>query len=140
MLKFGQIIDLHILEKVGVDEGASELQAKLAALESGGVARAEEWDQRIESARDELARITEQNTRWLDKVAKLTKAQYDLEDTLNHTRNVHVADSAPLDEQADVERRQLLELVQLQEREVDALKAEIHVLRRKGGQVYTPQA
>jgi chromosome segregation ATPase len=140
MLKFGQIIDLHILEKVGVDEGASELRAKLEALETGGVERAEEWDDKIEQARNELARITEQNTRWLDKVAKLTKAQYDLEDTLNHTRNVHVADSSPLDDQSDLERRQLLELVQLQEREIDALRAEVHVLRRKGGQVYTPQA
>jgi len=140
MLKFGQIIDLHILEKVGVDEGAAELRAKLSALETGGVQRAEEWDQKIEAARNELARITEQNTRWLDKVSKLTKAQYDLEDTLNHTRNVHVADSSPLDDQSDLERRQLLELVQLQERELDGLKAEIHMLRRKGGHLYTPQA
>jgi hypothetical protein len=26
------------------------------------------------------------------------------------------------------------------QREIDALRAEVHVLRRKGGQVYTPQA
>lgn len=140
MLKFGQIIDLNILEKVGADDGAGELRTKLQQLESSSVSRLSEWDARIAEGQDELARITEQNTRWLDKVAKLTRAQYDLEDVLNNTtKNVHVADSSPLDDQSDMERRQLLELVQLQEREVDALKAEIHILRRKGGHVYTPQ-
>ena len=141
MLKFGQIIDLNILEKVGVDEGASELRSKLKSLEQTSVHKVNEWDAKIEEGKNELARITEQNTRWLDKVAKLTKAQYDLEDTLNNTtKNVHVADSSPLDDQSDLERRQLLELVQLQEREIDGLKAEVHLLRRKGGHVYTPQA
>ncbi len=38
--------------------------------------------------------MTEENTQWLDRVAKLTKAQYDLEDQLNTTtKNVHVSDS-----------------------------------------------
>lgn len=140
LLKFGQIIDLSILSKVGVETGAVELREKLSQLEHSAVERVEDWDRKIEQSHSELAQITEQNTRWLDKVAKLSKAQYDLEDTLNQTANVHVADSAPLDEQADRERRQLLELVQLQEREIDALKSEVHILRRKGGHVYTPQA
>ena len=116
--------------QVGVDDGASELRLKLTSLEHSSVHSISEWEGKIAASRDELARVTEQNTRWLDKVAKLTKAQYDLEDTLNHTtKNVHVADSSPLDDQSDMERRQLLELVQLQEREIDALKSEIHVLR-----------
>jgi len=140
MLKFGQIIDLHLLEKVGADDGAEELRSKLRALESSSVQKSDAWDEKIEQAKNELSQITEQNTRWLDKVAKLTKAQYDLEDTLNATtKNVHVADSSPLDDAAELERKQLLELVQLQEREVDALKSEIFLLRRKGGHVYTPQ-
>jgi hypothetical protein len=50
-----------------------------------------------------------------------------------------VADSSPVDDKAEGERKQLVTLVQIQEREIDALKAEIHVLRRKGGHVYTPQ-
>jgi hypothetical protein len=101
----------------------------------------DEWDEKLNDASDELSRVTSENTMWLEKVSRLTKAQYELEDQLNTTtKNVHVADSSPLDDQADMERRQLLELVQLQEREIDALKAEIHVLRRKGGHVYTPSS
>jgi len=141
MLKFGQIIDLSILAKVGVDEGAAELRRKLKNLEAGSVQKLNEWDKKIQDAKDELAKITAQNTRWLERVASLTKAQYDLEDQLNTTtKNVHVADSSPIDEKSDSDRRQLLQLVHIQEKEIDALKAEIHVLRRKGGHVYTPSS
>jgi chromosome segregation ATPase len=137
MLKFGQIIDLSILSKVGVDEGAAALRKRLKSLERSSVTRLSEWDQRIQAANDELAAITQQNTRWLERVAQLTKAQYDLEDQLNATtRNVHVADTRPTDEKENNERRQLLQLVQIQEKEIDSLKAEIHVLRRKGGHVF----
>lgn len=140
MLKFGQIIDLSILAKVGVDEGAAELRRKLKVLEGTSVRKLTEWDRRIMEAKNELATITQQNTSWLERVAQLTKAQYDLEDQLNSTtKNVHVADTSPVDEKDSNERRQLLQLVQIQEKEIDALKAEIHVLRRKGGHVYTPQ-
>jgi len=141
MLKFGQIIDLSILAKVGVDEGAADLRRKLKGLEAGSVQKLSEWDKKIQDAKDELAKITAQNTRWLERVANLTKAQYDLEDQLNTTtKNVHVADSSPVDEKSDSDRRQLLQLVHIQEKEIDALKAEIHVLRRKGGHVYTPSS
>lgn len=112
MLKFGQIIDLSILAKVGEDEGAAELRRKLKNLESSSVRKLSEWDIKIREAKDELAEITQQNTRWLERVAKLTKAQYDLEDQLNSTtKNVHVADSNPADEKSDNDRRQLLQLV-----------------------------
>ena len=140
--KFGRVIDLAILEKVGVqDDASTELHQKLDQLERGAAQAVRKSDLSLEQKDDQLARITEQNTRWLDKVAKLTKAQYDLEDQLNTTtKNVHVADSSPLDEQVEMEQRQLLELVELQKKELEALKAEVHVLRRKGGHVYTPQA
>ena len=36
------------------------------------------------------------------------------------------------------EKQRLVQLVRLQEREINALKAEINLLRMKGGHVYTP--
>jgi len=83
--------------------------------------------------------VTALNTRYLERVADLTKTQYQLEDQINTTtKNVHVTDSSPIDEKSETERAQLLQLVQIQEKEIDALKAEIHVLRRKNGHIYTP--
>ena len=43
--------------------------------------------------------------------------------------------SAGMDEE---EKQRLVQLVRLQEREINALKAEINLLRMKGGHVYTP--
>lgn len=44
----------------------------------------------------------------------------------------------PSKEAMKVEREQLVNLVKLQAKEMEALKAEINMLRRKGGHVYTP--
>jgi hypothetical protein len=83
-------------------------------LERSSTQKLGQWDEKIQAAKDELAevprhsyavacrispklcrwlslQITQQNTRWLERVAALTKAQYDLEDQLNtSTKNVHV--------------------------------------------------
>jgi len=58
-----------------------------------------------------------------------------------HTLHLQqVADNGPTEARARREREQLAQLIQLQESELNALKAEIHVLRRKSGHIYTPQA
>ena len=63
--------------------------------------------------------------------------QYELESRLNSsTKNVHVGDTGPMDAKAHDERAQLIELVKRQANDIEALKAEIHILRRKGGHVY----
>ena len=51
---------------------------------------------------------------------------------------VSVADQGPAQQKSLEERNRLVQLVKLQAKEVDALKAEINMLRRKGGHVYTP--
>ena len=90
------------------------MRKRLRALEEHSVKQLADWDQKIEDNKDELAQITKKNTMWLERVAKLTKAQYDLEDQLNgSTKNVHVTDSRPADQQADADRQQLLQMLRL---------------------------
>jgi len=139
MLKFGMTVDLAILEKVNENDGAEDLKNKLKRLEKKSAQELSHWDEKIEAAKDQLAKVCLVNTQYLERVAHLTKQQYELEDQLNTTtKNVHVTDSSPIDEKSESERAQLLQLVQIQEKEIDALKAEIVVLRRKGGHVFTP--
>lgn len=139
-LKFGDIVNLDLLATAGDDPGAIALREQLKDLEARSARRLAQWDQKVSAAKDDLAAVTMQNTRWLERVARLTQAQYRLEHQLNKsTRSVHVTDSSSVDERADAERRELLHLVQLQEKELDALKGEVHVLRSKGGRVYVPQ-
>jgi len=140
ILKFGQIIDLDMLSKLDDDEKTDALKKQLKEAEAETARSMAYWDARVNEAKAELAEVTRENTRWLERVARLTQAQYQLEYQLNKsTKSVHVTDSSPVDEQTDAERRELLRLVQLQEKEIDSLKAEIHVLRSKGGRVFVPQ-
>lgn len=140
MLKFGQKIDLEVLARVGDDTAAEEHKRQVKEAEIKSVKRLADCDRRVAAAKDELSKVTLENTRWLDRVARLTQAQYRLEHQLNRsTKSVHVADSSPVDEQSDAEKRELLQVVQAQEKELDSLKAEIHVLRSKGGRLYLPQ-
>jgi hypothetical protein len=67
--------------------------------------------------------------------------QYALETELNaSTKNVSVADTGPVEAKAADERAKIIDLVKKQANDVEALKAEIHILRRKGGHVYSPVA
>ena len=85
-----------------------------------------------------LEQVTKQNTDKLERVAELTAAQHRLEKELNGTQSRMVVEVGPSKEKMKAEREQLVSLVKLQAREMEALKAEINMLRRKGGHVYTP--
>lgn len=56
------------------------------------------------------------------------------------TSGTSVADAGPAVRSEVEERHRLVSLVKLQAKEVDALKAEINLLRRKGGHIYIPAA
>lgn len=86
-----------------------------------------------------LDKATQENTDLLKRVADLSDTQQRLEKALNKSQqSVHSADSGPAKAREAEERRQLIMLAQLQAQEMDAFKAEINMLRRKGGHLYTP--
>lgn len=138
MLKFGQEVDLEVLEKMSVDKQAEDLREQLKKLESKNTAELKAWQKKIEEAAAELAGVTKQNTEKLERVAELTAAQHRLEKELNGTQSRIEVEVGPSKEKMKAEREQLVSLVKLQAREMEALKAEINMLRRKGGHVYTP--
>mmetsp|Transcript_35408 Transcript_35408/g.86233 ORF Transcript_35408/g.86233 Transcript_35408/m.86233 type:complete len:323 (-) Transcript_35408:76-1044(-) len=138
MLKFGQEVDLEVLERMSVNTVAEELKAQLQKLELQNSRELKAWEAQIQQAAAELANVTKQNTEKLERVAELTSAQHRLEKELNGTQSRMVAEVGPSKERMKAEREQLVSLVKLQAREMEALKAEINMLRRKGGHVYTP--
>ena len=138
MLKFGQEVDLEMLEKMSVNKTAEDLRAQLKELEKANAKELRAWKKQMDEAAAELSAATKQNTEKLQRVAELTAAQHRLERELNSTQSRMVAEVGPSKEKMKAEREQLVSLVKLQAREMEALKAEINMLRRKGGHVYTP--
>ena len=83
--------------------------------------------------------VTQDNTSTLEVIAERTQTQHRLEHELNATSagGSSSADNGAMRKEME-ERNRIVQLVKLQAKEVDALKAEINMLRRKGGHVYTP--
>ena len=83
-------------------------------------------------------RYTHANTRILTETSALTARMHRLEKGLNSTAGAGepASNNDPALKKDAEERRKLVHLVRLQAREVDALKAEIMMLRRKGGHIY----
>ena len=134
MLKFGQVVDLERIESVGVNKGAEELRTRIRKLEASHEAVIVHWHDKLKQAKMNLKAVTEQSTKSLNTVASLFERQHNLEASLNSKQ----AQVAPKDASHErKERTSLVQLVKIQAKEVEALKLEINMLRRKGGHVYT---
>merc|ERR1712028_255716 len=122
MLKFGQIIDLEALDKVSVSKTVDDLNEKIRVEELKNDRQLSTMKKNYQQYREQLLLATQENTKLLENIAELSQRQFKLEKELNSTGGqMTVADQGPLIKN-----------------EVDALKAEINMLRRKGGHVYTP--
>ena len=85
--------------------------------------------------RDKLRSITRQNTIYLTRVATSSARQFQLAND-GMKNNI----SGPLSCSEAEERNRLVALVKIQAKEIDALKMEINLLRRKRGHVYAYSA
>ncbi|MEM8709793.1 MAG: amidohydrolase family protein [Planctomycetota bacterium] len=136
MLKFGQLIDLDVLDRMGANKNAEDMKANLVRQEEAHAAELRQWDRRIEQANLELSRMTAENTECLTRVATLTRRQKELETQLASAQTTLFTDSAAARRKEIRERDRLVQLVNAQAKSIDALKAEIQMLRRKGGHVF----
>lgn len=138
MLKFGQTIDLESLDKMGSRQALDEINKKKRRLEVRQEGEVIKLRREIASSQEGLIETTQENTVNLERIAQLTNQQQTLERDLNSGGGGGAGDQAGIMRRDVEERNRLVQLVKLQAKEVDALKAEINMLRRKGGHVYTP--
>eukprot|EP00520_Triparma_pacifica_P008872 CAMPEP_0118658690 /NCGR_PEP_ID=MMETSP0785-20121206/14707_1 /TAXON_ID=91992 /ORGANISM="Bolidomonas pacifica, Strain CCMP 1866" /LENGTH=1758 /DNA_ID=CAMNT_0006551733 /DNA_START=48 /DNA_END=5320 /DNA_ORIENTATION=- len=139
MLKFGQIIDIGELDKISVNNDEAELKNKSKTLEVSNEKEVFSMHAKHRKLKEKLMNLTNINTDKLNGIAGLNARQFFLEKELNGKGGgMQVADDGPTVRQETEERNRLVALVKLQAKEVDALKAEINLLRRKGGHIYAP--
>lgn len=162
--RFGQLIKLELLDQdsqanKGLLSGSStlaceqiryqstlgeeELHIKVKAIERQHLMQIRRLQHRQEILKERLLNVTKVNTGALTQIATLSSRQFNLESKLgsgtsNRAAGPHILDSAPTIRIEVEERNRLVALVKLQGKEIDALKAEINLLRRKGGHVYIP--
>ena len=123
--------------------GKEAINAKIRVIDTSHTMDLKKLKNRQSSLQEELLYITRQNTQYLSQIAAASARQFRLEKELNfskspsHKSSVN-SDSLPLVRQEVEQRNRLVALVKLQAKEIDALKVEINLLRRKGGHVYVP--
>jgi len=140
LLKFGRLIELDKMDRdsaVSVREAAAH--SDVDALERGHRVAAQQLEARAAQLKQRLVELTLINTEALQAIAGLSQRQFAVEGNSTSGKNKPtVRDAAPTLRREMEERNRLVALVKLQAKEIDALKAEINLLRRKGGHVYVP--
>ncbi|CAH1262544.1 CFAP44 [Branchiostoma lanceolatum] len=138
MLKFGRIVDLERLESLRVNRNIEELKEKLRANELKSAANLAKWGERVQMERDRITELTRNNTQLLDQLNLLLGERKELETSLD-ARQKNLGGEYQGNRRADMrERQRLIQLVQLQAQEIEALKEEIGLLSRKGGHILPP--
>ena len=131
MLKFGQIIDLDLLDRIGESKGAEDLRESLQKQEAQHRKELAEWDRKIDKAMQELAVVTQENTNYLDSIADLTTKHRNLEASLFARKDNLFSNPITKRREEKVERDRLVEVVNAQASVIEKLKVEIHHLRHK---------
>ena len=113
---------------VKLEMGKSDAEVALTA--------AKEAENAIRSKRHEFATLMRENTGCLEQVAGLTRAQRELERSLNDAAGTLLGDNKASRVREAEQRDQLVQLVNAQAGEIESLKGEILLLRSKGAQLF----
>ncbi|XP_021372219.1 cilia- and flagella-associated protein 44-like isoform X2 [Mizuhopecten yessoensis] len=136
--KFGCIVDLEKLETITVNRQIEELKEKLRITEIQCSEEIEEWNEKIVERKDRITHLIRDNTRRLDQLCVLLNDKKEYESSLD-VRQESSGEEYSGARKADIrEKQRLIQLVQLQAQEIDALKEEIMLLSRKGGHILPP--
>ncbi|XP_077861599.1 cilia- and flagella-associated protein 44-like [Saccoglossus kowalevskii] len=138
MLKFGRVVDLEKLETIGVNRNVEELKEKLRINEYAHAEELRKLEDKIAHKKDKITNLTHDNTDKIEQLTLLLGENKELEGLLD-SRQKNLGGEFQGVRKADVrERQRLIQLVQLQAQEIDALKEEIGLLSRKGGHILPP--
>lgn len=83
MLKFGRVVDLERLEKLGLNKAADEMRDKLNKEDQQRNKQLQTWDNQIMELREEYNNILIRNTELLEGLVEKRKARKQMESTLN---------------------------------------------------------
>ncbi|KAK3107014.1 hypothetical protein FSP39_005065 [Pinctada imbricata] len=136
--KFGQPVDLEKLETIIVNRQIEELKEKLRLTEIQCSEEIKEWNEKIAEKKERITAKIKDNTNRLDQLCMLLNEKKEFEAHLD-SRQKNSGEEFSGARKADIrEKQRLIQLVQLQAQEIDALKEEIMLLSRKGGHILPP--
>ena len=136
MLKFGQIIDLASLDQMGDRKMVNDLNKKISGIEAKYEREIHKIKKGIAAVQEQMLKTIQDNTANLERIAQLTGQQQMLEGTEH--KGISTRSGKWISSAGNRRAKAFSAACKIASKEVDALKAEINMLRRKGGHVYTP--
>lgn len=138
ILKFGQTVDLELLEKNTPNKYVRELEEKVQELEKNNMNTIKQWKRKVLNAQEILHHVTQENSSFMDQIVNMGYSQLQLDAALNtRIANVTVNDQEPTMELKELEHERIKDLLTLQTKEIATLQSEINIFRKKGGHIYT---
>ncbi|KAK9532789.1 hypothetical protein VZT92_010157 [Zoarces viviparus] len=139
--KFGRIVDLDALMTTPGNWKLEELKQKKVLREAAHAKEIQQWDRKVEEARDALNVATRRNTELMLRKTKLVDQTTELQRKINARQKKmgrQFQDNRRRVDQEEILR--LHALVKTQSQQTEALRREIALLSRQGGHVLPPLA
>jgi len=138
MLRFGNLIDLDSLEVAGQSQAVLDKLQEYQRTEKKCIRDKEEKDAELQKIQRELTDCIQKNTDLLNMIRDQGEQQQKLNNQLTSTTNAIFKDD---DTEEKHKRREMKEhfkqKLEMQAKEIDILKTEINLYKRKGGHIYT---
>ncbi|KAJ8002958.1 hypothetical protein DPEC_G00164360 [Dallia pectoralis] len=137
--KFGKLVDLEALQTLSGNRILEEMRQDSRVRQDAYIRELRQWKAKVSDARQMLTEVTKEHTKRLLSKHSLLMQKKELEDKLNTIQSKKGAQfQGSPQAKEEKERQRLHKLVQSQAQEVEALRQEINILSRKGGNIQPP--
>ncbi|KAJ7531942.1 hypothetical protein O6H91_14G065800 [Diphasiastrum complanatum] len=130
MLKFGQVIDLDVIDSMRVQKTTLDLKEHMKTQEAHHAFELDSWDQKINHAIDELAIAMKKNAALLNVIADVKEKQSAIEQTMRAKATTTFRDPLIEKKRDVVELARLKQVVNVQAKQIENLATELRVLHR----------
>ena len=131
MLKFGKLIDLDELEAGSDTTKLVEAESNVKAIETEYLDSSVKLMKAKDRLQDKLSEITLENTKLLKQISDLTSRKIDLNQILNNPGEIVSGDTKLAMAKEIEEKKNIRNYIKMQAREIESLKGELAMLRRK---------
>lgn len=131
LLKFGHELDLESLDKIGVNKSVVEIKKKVEIQSLKDERLKRKYREDLKSVQERQFEATKQNTELLTRLAELTARVQEIDAAVKKNDFESKTDKPGLTNKDIKDRKRLIQLLRIQAREIDALKAEINSIRSR---------
>jgi len=129
LLKFGHELNLESLDKMTVNKSVVEIQKKVKIQTSKDERSKRKYREQMKTAQEMQFEATKRNTELLTRLAELTARVQEIDAAVKKNDFESKTDKPGLTNKDIKDRKRLVQLLRIQAREIDALKAEINSIR-----------